>query len=94
MGTGWFHCESRGLWIGKRSSEKESGKKLVLVQYETGSVVACDMNVHAMDAGGKMIPDWDGACVRMFPPDDLGAGPRAGPGTGCGREGWEGGVRG
>ena len=58
------------------------------------SVERNDMNVHAMDAGGKVIPDCDGACVRMFPPDDVGAGPRAGPGTGCGREGWEGGVRG
>ena len=48
-------------------------EKLVLVQYETGSVVTCDMNVHAMDAGGKVIPDCDGACVRMFPPDDVGA---------------------
>ena len=56
----------RGLWIGKRGYNKEPGKKLVLVEYETGSVIAYEMNVVATDASGAWIPDGHGVYMRIF----------------------------
>ena len=56
----------RGLWIGKRGCNKEPGRKLILVEYETGSVIAWEMNVVATDASGAAIPDGPGVFMRIF----------------------------